>query len=115
MFLKDTPIQRKLMTVILLTCAAVLLVTCSAFFVYEFLTFRHNARQQLSTLGKMIAANSTGALAFDVPTDAQEILSALKAEQHIVRACLYRGDVLYSKYPPDLPDGAFPATRGKDD
>ena len=35
--LKDTPIQRKLMTIILLTSASVLLLMCAAFFTYEFL------------------------------------------------------------------------------
>ena len=38
--LKDTPIQRKLMTILLLTSGTVLLLTCAAFFACEFLTFR---------------------------------------------------------------------------
>src|SRR5438046_1225156 len=113
--LKDTPIQRKLMTVILLTSGTVLLLTCAAFFAYEFLTFRQATVRQLSTLGEIIAANSTAALAFDNQADAKEILSALKAQRHIVSACLYdKEGELFATYPENLPADAFPATPEKD-
>jgi len=115
MSLRDTPIQRKLMTIILLTSGAVLLLTCSAFFVYELLTFRQTTVRQLTTLAEIIATNSTGALAFQNQSDAQEILAALKAERHIVAACLYDNEgKLFAKYPPDLPASAFPAKREND-
>src|SRR5882672_10960503 len=110
MAFKNTPIQRKLMTILLLTSGAVLLLTCSAFFAYEFLTFRQSTIQQLSTLGEIIAANSTAALAFDNQDDATEILSALQAERHIVAASLYNKEgKLFSKYPLDMPADVFPA------
>nr|MBA3543419.1 hypothetical protein [Chthoniobacterales bacterium] len=84
MSFKDTPIQQKLMTILLLTSGAVLVLTCASFFAYEFLTFRQTALRQLATQGEIIAANSTAALAFKNEDDAKEILSALKAERHIV-------------------------------
>lgn len=115
MSFKDTPIQRKLMTILLLTSGAVLLLTCSAFFAYEFLTFRQTALRQLATQGEIIAANSTAALAFENEDDAKEILSALKAERHIVAACLYDNKgKLFSKYPADISDDTFPAAPEKD-
>jgi PAS domain S-box-containing protein len=111
----DIPIQRKLMTIILLISGAVLLLTCSAFFAYELLTFRQTTVRQLSTLGEVIATNSTAALAFQNQTDAEEILAAVKAERHIVAAGLYddTGD-LFAKYPEELPADAFPATPQSD-
>jgi PAS domain S-box-containing protein len=115
MLLKDTPIRRKLMTMILLTSGAVLLLTCASFFAYEFLTFRQTTVRHLSSLGQIIAANSTAALAFENQDDAKEILAALKAERHIVAACLYnKNGKLFSKYPADLPAEAFPAAPEKD-
>jgi signal transduction histidine kinase len=106
---KNTPIQRKLMIVIMLTSGTVLLITTSAFFAYEFQTFRQESAQQLSTLGKIISANSTASLAFDSREDANEILSALKAEPHIVVACLYdKEGNLFSHYPTFLPLNSFP-------
>ena len=103
------------MAMILLTSGVVLLLTCAAFFAYEFLTFRQAMIRQLATLGEIIAANSTAALAFDNPDDAQEILAALQAERHIVAASLYdQNGRLFSKYPADLPVTAFPVAPEAD-
>jgi len=103
------------MKVIMLTSGAVLLLTCSAFFAYELITFRQSSIRQLSTLGEIIAANSTAALAFDDSTAANEILSALKAERHIVAAGLYDADgKLFSSYRADPQQGAFPTAPATD-
>jgi methyl-accepting chemotaxis protein len=113
--LKDTPIQRKLMTILLLTSGVVLLLTCGAFFAYEFLTSRQAMVRELSTLGEIIANNSTAALAFDNQEDAKEILAALKAERHIVSACLYdKEGGLFAQYPENLPADAFPFAPEKE-
>jgi PAS domain S-box-containing protein len=107
--LKNTPIQRKLMVIILLTSGAVLLLTCASFFTYEFATFRQAMIRQTSTLGAIVADNSTAALAFQNVDDATEILNALKAEPHIVAAGLYNQDgKLFTKYPATLPAASFP-------
>jgi len=112
---KDAPIQRKLMTVILVTSGAVLLLTYSAYFAYEFITFRQTIERQLSTLGEIIATNSTAALAFDSREDAYEILSAVRADKHIVAAGLYdeKGN-LFSYYPDNLPATEFPALEKRE-
>src|SRR5258708_21440966 len=97
MLFKDMPIRRKLMRVIILIIGVVLLVTCLTFFIYELYSFRKTTRQNLSTLGKIVAANSTAALAFDNQVDAKEILAALKAEPHIMASALYdRGGHLFA-------------------
>ena len=85
------------------------------FFTYEFLTFRlYTTTQQLSTVGQVIAANSTAALAFDNQSDAADILTALKTNQHITAAALYnKSGQLFAKYPADIPDSSLPATPGK--
>lgn len=115
MAMRDAPIRRKLMTMILLTSGLVLLLTSAAFVTYEFLTFRQSSVRQLSTLGEIIAANSTAALAFDNPDDAKETLAALKAERHIVAATLYdRSGKLFARYPDRLSDDALPAAPGPD-
>jgi signal transduction histidine kinase len=107
--LRHTPIRQKLMTMILVTSGVVLLLTCATFIGYELLSYRRTALRQLATLSEIIAAESTGALAFENQRDATEILAALKAERHIVAACLYdkRGR-LFSRFPADAPDDAFP-------
>src|SRR3979409_1853368 len=115
MAFKDTPIKRKLTTLFLLTSGAVVLLTCAAYFAFEYLTFRQTILGQLSTLGKVIAAHSTAAVALCNERDAGEILAALKAERHIVAAGLYdRDGKLFSRYPATLSVDAFPAAPEQD-
>src|SRR3984893_11701108 len=112
---RQTPIRRKLMTMILLTSGAVLLLTSASFVAHEFLTFRYSTVRNLSTLGQVIATNSTAALAFDNAEDAAEILTALKAEPHVVSAGLYdSAGQLFATYPEAIKSGEFPPKPGAD-
>src|SRR4028119_86830 len=97
---KYSSIKSKLLRVVLITCAIVLFLTCSAFFTYEIFTYRQTTKDRLSTLGKIIAANSTAALAFESQGHADEILQALRFEVNINAACLYdeKGQ-LFAQYP----------------
>jgi signal transduction histidine kinase/ActR/RegA family two-component response regulator len=106
---QSTPIRTQLIRMVLLTSAAVLLLTTASLFAYEFLTFRETSRQQLGTLGKAIAANSTAALAFDNADDAESVLTAFEADEHIVGAALYdaHGE-LFAVYPRGTPANTFP-------
>jgi len=114
MAVPDTPIRRRLMAMILLTSSTVLLLICAAFFTYEFLTFRQSTIAHLTTLGDVIADNSTAALAFANADDAREVLSALRAERHIVAAGLYdRNGKLFAKYPNALADRDLPVAPGQ--
>lgn len=115
MLFRDAPIRRKLMTMTLVPSGVVLLLTCAAFIGYEFATFRRTSIQQLTTLGQIIAAESTGAMAFDNQRDATEILAALQADRQVVAAGLYDAQGrLFSRYPADAPDSLFPATPPPD-
>lgn len=115
MAFSNTPIKRKLTALFLLTSGAVVLLTCAAYFAYEYLTFRQTILRQLSTLGEVVAANSTAAVAFGNERDAGEILAALKADPHIVAAGLYdRDGKLLSRYPANLPVDAFPVAPERD-
>lgn len=97
---RSTPIRKTLSVVILLTSGAVMLTTSAAFFAYDFLAYRQHTLRNLATLGDAIATNSTAALAFDNPDDAREVLSAFKAERHIVAAALYtHSGELFASYP----------------
>lgn len=106
--LRNTPIKRKLMIVILLVSGAVLLLTCSAYFAYEIITFRQTTIRQLTILGQIISTNSTAALAFDSRDDANETLAALKADPSIIAAAIYdaHGN-LFAYYPATAPDSIF--------
>ena len=74
--MKTASIRRSLMRMIFLTSGVVLLVTSTGFCTYELLTFRQSSIQQLEILSRVIASNSTAALAFDNADDAASVLSA---------------------------------------
>jgi signal transduction histidine kinase len=114
MLFRDIPIQKKLMAVFLVMSTLVLVLTCVSFLASEIFTFRKTTASQLSTLGKIIAANSTAALAFDSPEDAGRVLSALETEPHIRRAAIYdAGGRLFAHYPDTAAAGDFPPEPGQ--
>jgi PAS domain S-box-containing protein len=114
MRIEDVPIRKKLMLITLVITLVVMLLMCGAFFVYEFATFRKATLRQVATLGEILATNSTAALAFQNQDDAREMLSALKAERHIIAAALYdKNGQLFSQYPEDLPPGSVPSAPGE--
>ena len=105
---RSRPIRRTLITALLLTSGVAMLTSALALGVYDFMTYRQSTLRNLGTLGAAIAANSTAALAFDNPDDAREMLSAFKAESHVVAAGLYaRSGRLFASYP--AANAALPA------
>jgi signal transduction histidine kinase len=115
MLLKDISIRKKLTRVILLIISVVLVVTSVTFLVYEWYAYRKNTREKLSTVGKIVAANSTAALAFEDKEGAREILLAFREEPRIVRAALYNNEgKLFAFYSKNLSTDAFPTRLDKD-
>src|SRR6185503_11438194 len=115
MFFADLSIRRKLMVIILSTSGVVLLLTSVAFISYEWLTFRRGLQESITTLAQVVADNSTAALAFRSPSDAREVLSALKAEKAIIGAVLYdQNGRVFAFYPDDLTPDLFPQNPGQD-
>jgi signal transduction histidine kinase len=111
--LRNVPIRRKLITIVLLTAAVVILLLESSFFAYEFVSFRRSMLRQLSTVGQVVAANSTAALAFANRDDAADVLSALRSEEHLTAAALFdRSGKLFASYPADFPKASLPARPG---
>lgn len=104
---KDLPIKQKLTSLILLTCALVLLLACGAFVGYEYLLSRRALVETVRTLAAIAGENSTAALAFRDKTDAQRTLRVLQADPRILGAALYDVDGhLFAA----LGEGSMPAT-----
>jgi len=78
--------------IILSTAGAALLLSCAAFWAYDYVAFRSAMRNNLSILADMVGSNSTATLTFNDPRSAKEILQGLKAQPHIVSACIYSAD-----------------------
>jgi signal transduction histidine kinase/ActR/RegA family two-component response regulator/HAMP domain-containing protein len=113
--LRNLPIRRKLMVILLVTSGAVLALTCAAFIGYQYTSYRAAARRNLQTLADVIASNSTAAVAFANASDETDVLSALHAENRVALAAVYGTDgALFAHYPADAPAGAFPPHPKRD-
>ena len=113
--LRNLPIRRKLMVMLLVTSGAVLGVTCAAFIIYQYGAYRAAARHTVQTLGQVIASNSTAAVAFDNASDETEVLAAVHAEPRITLAAVYDAEgTLFARYPADAPVKVFPPHPKRD-
>src|SRR2546423_598432 len=96
---RSASIQRKLTLVILCTSVLGLSLACMAFEIYERANFRKSMTLELSALADTLGANSAASLAFSDRTAAQQTLGALRAEEHVMAACLYdKGGALFAEY-----------------
>jgi signal transduction histidine kinase len=97
---RRSSIRRKLIGMTMLISTTVLLVTCLSFVIYETFTFRKNLVESISSLAKVVAANSTAAVAFENEKDASETLASLRARDDVIEAALYnKNGRLFARYP----------------
>jgi signal transduction histidine kinase/ActR/RegA family two-component response regulator/HAMP domain-containing protein len=88
------------MSIMLLTSAAAIALTCIGFGAYEYLAARNRLLEHVDTLARVVAANSTAALAFRDERDASDVLAALKSEPSIRAAALYDAEgILFVRFP----------------
>ncbi len=98
-FLKNTPIRRKIISIVMIVCTLVLLVAFSVITYTQWHSRHELLRDSLSTLTHVVGINSGASLAFHDPETGQEILAALKSEQQVVTAELFYPDgELFSSY-----------------
>src|SRR5215470_10171675 len=89
---RDVSIQRTLILILMLTSGATLLVACASVIGYDAFTFRQRMVRELSILAEMIGDNCTAALTFRDRDAASETIAALRANPHVVAACVYGAD-----------------------
>jgi len=86
--IRNMPIRRKLMLVIMLTCTAVLVVAFAALLVFHALSTRSQYIKDLSVLGDIIAHNSAPAVAFNDSEGGAKTLDGLSGRSDIEAASL---------------------------
>ncbi|MEQ8473998.1 MAG: PAS domain S-box protein [Marinoscillum sp.] len=98
----NLPIKQKIRRVILLACMIVLVVSGISSVILDLLAFRQTNIEHLTAIGKIVASNSTAALAFDSEEEANDILSSLISDERIKVAYLYdANNNLFSEYQVD--------------
>ncbi len=114
-WLNKLPIQRKLTVSILLVSNLASLLACVMFGAYDWVTFRRAMRNDLTTLGGVLANNSTAAITFQDAEAAEDILRGLRVHPHIAAAALYGGDGwLFAAYARKTEPESAPVTAQAD-
>lgn len=115
--IRNWPIQRKLLLIIVATIVVSLVLVMAGIGVYEAVTHRNRLARELTEQGGFIAANSAPTLAFDDAQTAQEILHTLRGSPAVAVAALYTNDgrVFASYVRPGQGSVAPPYRPGPDD
>jgi signal transduction histidine kinase/DNA-binding response OmpR family regulator len=110
-------IAKKLTWTNMLVSGAALLLACSAFFAYDFYTFRAGIVRNLSLEAEIIGSNTVSALLFDDPQSADKTLSALAISPSIMNAAIYRpsGQLFanYARKSGEAPPSLHQVTKGQ--
>ncbi len=94
-------IATKLRWIIMVASSLALLLAFVGAMMYDSYTFREAKVADIQLLAEMMGSNSTGALAFQDPDSAREVLKALRFKEHIVEACIYdRHGAVFAVYMP---------------
>src|SRR3954447_4076545 len=111
---RDLSIRSKLMTGFMLTSLVALLLTMAALALYDRETFKQKMLGDLNALAGVVGENSVSPLVFNDRETARSVLSALRAQPHVVGAFLFDNEGhLFASYA--LPDGpAAPSTVPRD-
>ncbi len=85
-------LRRKLVSIIMLSCTACLLVSLSVMVVSSAVSRYRNALQELSGLADVLAQNGQAALVFSDLTEAQRLLASLKDHPEVISAWMVSAD-----------------------
>src|ERR1700683_573758 len=90
--LRNFSLRGKLTAIIIITSSVAVLVACTVFALYDVTTFWRSLEDELGTVAEITGSKMTAALTFGDVKAANEILSSLGIQTHIVEACVYRAD-----------------------
>lgn len=87
--LRDLPIRRKLVVILMIATGGALLLAGAGLLTLDYFRLRKEMATDLRTLAGIVALNSTAALSFQDPGDAEETLEALRAKPSVLGASIY--------------------------
>jgi diguanylate cyclase (GGDEF)-like protein len=87
--LRDIRVSRKLAMIMTAATTTALLLMAVAFVAYDYSTSKHEALDELTTFGKIVAGNSTAAVSFNDAKTAAEVLNTLKEVLDMQTGCTY--------------------------
>ncbi len=85
-------IRQKLTRIVLVTCGASILMACGILAAYDAIAARQELANSLLQTAQTMAPNTTAGLSFRDSPAVREVLSSLKAQPNVIRACVYAPD-----------------------
>jgi len=89
---RDIPIASKLISIMLLTTIAALLLASLMQAATEGIAYRRDIVENLATIGDVIGTNSVAAITFDDRQTAHQVLQSLKAEPSVIVSQIFDAD-----------------------
>ncbi len=107
--MRHLSIKQRLTLIIMSVTTVALFIVVIGFVGYEFISFEHKLRHDLTTQAQMVGDLSMSSLTGNHSADAQKILATLANREHIKAAAIYKGNSLFARYPADEKAADFPA------
>jgi signal transduction histidine kinase len=96
--LGNLSIPKKIVTIIMITAAAALLLASGALITYDFITARNSLLASTAVFAQIVAYNTAAAVSFTDRAAALDILSSLRAERSVAASCIYTPQGLFAEY-----------------
>lgn len=97
--LRDFPIRKKLMLIIMLISSISLLLASMAFILNDRINVQQAASDNLSTIAEIVSANSSAAVIFNDMDAAEETLGLLRQQENIqTAAIILKDNTLFASY-----------------
>ncbi len=102
--LNKMTIKRKLTVILMLTSIVAVLLACIMFIIFIFYSQRRSHLDKVYTFADMIGQNCQAALKFDIPEDAEKMLSGLSLDSSFIFGGVYDvdGNLFASYYKKDI-------------
>ncbi|MBU1319055.1 MAG: HAMP domain-containing protein [candidate division Zixibacteria bacterium] len=95
---RDSSLRNKLTMIAMIASIVGLTLSGAVFMIIDYHTLKATMVRNLETLSSVIGSNCTAAISFHNAEDASDVLTALKAEEHIIGAVIYGNDDLVLAY-----------------
>ncbi len=96
--LRNASIKKKLEAIILVTAAAVLLLSFLLFMAIEMISARDDTATRLGTLATILGSNSSAAIAYHDKNATTEILATLSSQKNVIWAGILLGNEVLAEY-----------------
>jgi signal transduction histidine kinase/DNA-binding response OmpR family regulator len=85
----DLSIKRKLTILAMISSGVALMTACTMFLAFDVVMCREELTKSVQLHAAIVGQNSTAALSFNDANDARQTLMSLRADPHVVSACIY--------------------------